>query len=294
MNVAHERIVAGTAATISFQGVDQDGEPGDPGTVTVGVVRSDGSTVVNAGTATSGSSTSPRTYALTAAQTATVDLLTATWKVGSTTVGTTLVEVVGGVFVRIADVRGIDRVVADASIDPLPHLKRVRSRAEQLIETETGVAWVPRFSTVRLDGNGQGALLLPEMMLRSVRWCRLWTDGTTYSSLSAAELAAIPADNVGIAWRSDGASWPCGVRNVEIGFEHGYATPNQDIAEACRMLLRDFARLYDNALSTRQTGFSVDGIWSQVVTASVRGAATSNPEVNAILTRHSHQVPGVA
>jgi hypothetical protein len=40
---ADQRIVRGAPATIRWQGVDQDGESADPGTVTVGVTRADGS-----------------------------------------------------------------------------------------------------------------------------------------------------------------------------------------------------------------------------------------------------------
>jgi len=70
-----QRILRATAASLSWQPLDGDGEPADPGTVTVGVVSSDGATVVAAGTATSGSASDPRTAALTVAPTLTAQTL---------------------------------------------------------------------------------------------------------------------------------------------------------------------------------------------------------------------------
>lgn len=292
---AHERIVAATAATITFQGIDQDGEPANPGTVTVGITKADGTSLVSAGTATTTpTDTTKRTYALTAAQTASLDLLTATWKVSGVTVGTTLVEIVGGVYAPVATIRSIDSTLADQSGDATADLKRARAQAEALLESETGVAWVPRFDVRRIDGTGTGSLLLPWPMLRDVSWCRIYTDEDSYDTLTAIELAAIPADPSGIAWRTDGDIWPVGNRNIEIGYTHGFDYPHPEIRDACIQLVREFSRAYDNAISSRQTGFSFDGIFTQVVTAGVRGAPTNIPAVNAAIARHSHRTPGIA
>lgn len=294
MFVATERIVRATAATLTFQGVDQDGEPAAPGTVTVGVTKADGTTLVNAGTSTTAATTTTRTTTLTAAQTASLDLLTATWTVSGTAIGTTKVEIVGGVYVSVADIRATDPTLTDTTDDPTATLKRARRQAEQLLEAETGVSWVPRFDTVRLDGTGGTALLLPWPMLRSVSWGRIYSDEDTYTTLTAAELAAIPADPSGIAWRTDGKTWDAGHRNIELGFTHGYDTPHPEIRDACIQLVREFSRAFDNAVSSRQTGLSFDGVFSPLVTAGVRGAPTNIPAVNAAIRRHSHRTPGIA
>ena len=88
--VADEQIVAATAASLTWQPTGSDGEPADPGTVTVGVTRSNGTVVLADGTATSGATSTPRSVDVTAAQTASIDWLTATWKVGATVVATTV------------------------------------------------------------------------------------------------------------------------------------------------------------------------------------------------------------
>jgi hypothetical protein len=74
--MADSRILINAPATLSVTFYDGGETAVDPGTVTVTVVRADGTTVVSAA-ATSGTGTSARTYTL-AAQTR-LDHLTATW-----------------------------------------------------------------------------------------------------------------------------------------------------------------------------------------------------------------------
>ncbi|HNH37980.1 MAG TPA: hypothetical protein PK912_06010, partial [Microthrixaceae bacterium] len=81
MIVADEQILAGSSATITGRFRDQDGDLVDPtGPVTVTVTRSDGTAVLTAAATTAPSGTvGVRQAALSAAQTATLDELTATW-----------------------------------------------------------------------------------------------------------------------------------------------------------------------------------------------------------------------
>ena len=115
-DTANQRVIAGAAATLSFQGVDQYGEPADPGTVTVEITRADGTELVASGTATTGSGSSPRTYALTASQTAELDRLTAVWSESSTAIAQTEIDDVGGVYVS----------QTQALVLRYPQLRRVR------------------------------------------------------------------------------------------------------------------------------------------------------------------------
>ena len=292
---ATQRVVRATAATIEWQGVDQNGEPADPGTVTVGVTRADGTTLVAAGTATGGSGTNPRTYALTVADTADLDYLTATWSVSGTVVGRTFVEVVGGVYATTAQIRSMDTVLGDAGQDTPDQLIRARQAAERMFESVTGAAWVPKFEVERIDGTGRFTLALHWPMLRRVRWCRIYTTATTYETLTADQLAAIPADDAGVAVRTDGYVWPVGVSNIEIGYEHGADSPPVDMVEQLVLAIRKGARRFDNGLPEAATVIQfAEGGSATLATPGLGIWVTGIPSVDEMLRSYNRKTPGIA
>lgn len=293
--VADQRIVAATAATLTWQGVDADGENVDPGTVTIGVVRSDGTEVVAAGTATTGSGTAARTRTLTVAQTANLDRLTATWKVGADTVATTVVDVVGGVYVPISEVRATEPALGNAATDQLTRLKVVRSIVETMFESATNRAFVPRFNTVRLDGTGTPTLVLPHPELRRVSWARVYSDATTYTSLTAGELAAIPADRAGLAVRTDANTWPTGVRNIEIGYEYGLDLPPPDIRQAAILAIRSQANTFRSGIPDRAISWQpAEGGNVVLATPGLGIWVTGIPAVDETLKRWTWHSVGIA
>ena len=291
MDIAASRIVKGAAATLSWQGVDSDGEPANPGTVTVGVTRSDGTTVVASGTATGGTSTAPRTIALTASQTASCDLLTATWSVSGTVLATTLHEVVGGVYVDVATIRATDTSLASTTLYPSAKIIAQRAEVERMFESATGVAWVPRFSVKRYSGTGTTSLALDMPKLRRVAWVRVYTDGDTYTSFTADELAAIPANDAGIAVRTDGEWWEPGVNNIEIGWEHGYDAPPADLRKAAIIATRMALNATATGIPDRSQTFQmVDG---GTIVFEANGV-TGVKAIDSVLARYDHRVPGIA
>jgi hypothetical protein len=116
-----ERIQQRTPGTLSQQWYE-DGTVVDPGTVTIGITRADGTSLVAAGTATAGSGTAARTFNLTTTHTALLDSLTVTWT--STLKGTLVsyLEVVGGFLFNLADAR---------ALSPLDSTTKVRAGALQ-------------------------------------------------------------------------------------------------------------------------------------------------------------------
>lgn len=295
ISTASQRILRASSALLSWQGLDADGNEADPGTVTVEVVRSDGDTVKAAGTATIGTGTDPRTVALSASETASLDLLTARWSVSGVEVAETHHEVVGGYYVSVGEVRSAERSLADGSQYPTPLLNACRSEVEHLFESVCAVAFVPRFAVERLDGNGQGFLLLSWPQLREVRWCRVWTSDTTYTELTSGELAAIRADRAGIAVRSDNKTWPCGVRNIEIGYTHGYDTPPADLKKAAIRAIRHQANRLKSAVDERATTFTMlEGGTVSLATPGMGIWHTGIPEVDETLRRYSHRTPSIA
>jgi hypothetical protein len=151
MTFGCQRIVAATEATITWQPTDQEGEPADPAAaVTVGVKRADGTALVADGAATTGTGDSPRAFALSRAQTAQLDVLVATWRIGATVVATTHHAIVGRRYVSLAEVRQIDPTLLSTETTKNADMLRARDEVETMFEQRTGRAWVPRFSVVEV------------------------------------------------------------------------------------------------------------------------------------------------
>lgn len=238
--MADQRILRGVAATLSFTNVDQDGvAAAASGAVTVGVMSSDGSTVVAPGSATVGAN--PYTKALTAAQTASLDILTATWTdAGDGSVHTTTAEIVGGFHFSIAELRA-QKNLADTSKFTNAELVAVREWWETLSESYCDQSFVPRYKVRRLSGTGGGTLSLPEWNLRSVRRVWVYSDADTYVAFTPDELADITPTSGTLHSRSGYFTY--GDQNIVVAYEHGLDTAPADIRqaglEACRHRLLD-------------------------------------------------------
>lgn len=284
--VATERIVAGAAATISFQGVDQYGEAADPGTVTVGVVRADGTEVVAAGTATSGATTAPRTVALTAAQTATLDRLTATWSNGTPTViGTTIVDVVGGVYVSQAAAALVESTLGVTSGYTAAMFRQNRTEVEAMFEDHCNRAFVPRFTSQELRGTGDWEIIVSHPNIRGVSWLRI--DDTDIADLS--DLTWTPYGGI----RRD-AGWPCGYK-IEIGYTHGLDQPPADLRHAAVHAIRYQSNTFRSGVTDRAISYQpAEGGNVVIATPGLRGFVTGIPAVDEVLNRYVWDEPVVA
>lgn len=216
--------------------LDADGEPATgSGTITVKLDKADGTNVLATG-ATDGSN--PYTRSLPVASNLTLEQLVATWYVDGVARATTYIEVVGGYYFSIATARDRDSSLNDAGGYTTARLTEARRQVEDYCERYTNVAWVPRWRQMRLNGSGTTALYLPDPLLRTVRAVRIYTSATAYTSLTTTELAAIPADDAGIATRTDGSVWPAGEANIVIEYEHGHDRPPADLVNAAIVHLR--------------------------------------------------------
>jgi hypothetical protein len=270
---AHQRVLAGSAATLEFTVYDQDGQP-DTGanTVTVGVVAGDGSTVVAAGTATTAAA-ELRTYALTRAQTADVDRLTATWKVGSDTIGTTIVDVVGAHWFPLTRLRARKGLQNVADVD----LIRARDSFADLADRVTGVAWVPRWHSQTLHHEGGCRIVADWPKVREI--VAVTIEGTT-QTLTDWEISASGSIIEAPLWIGRG-------HEVTVEFRHGYNLPPSDLVDAairaCEWnLLGDASNV-----SPRAMGFSNEAGTFRYATAD-RKHPTGLPEVDAVLARYDH------
>jgi hypothetical protein len=283
------RILRGVAATLTFQGRDSDGEPADPGTVTVGVTRSDGTEVIAAGTATTATGTT-RTVALTAAQTAQLDVLYATWTVSGTEIASTRHDVVGGFYFGIDDLRGAEP--STATSPTLAEFRTIRAYVETLIEQATGTSFVPRFDVAVVDGSVTRDLALPRWYLRDVRWVRLWSSNTIVSTLDSTEIAAMQPSTAGILHLDRVTA---GLR-VEVGFEHGTDAPPADVArEAIRFAREQTHRGRTRALPEAATSMRMEnGSFVTLATPGVGNWHTGITSVDDMIRRYARSRIGIA
>lgn len=288
--IADQQIQRGTAATLSWQNVDGDGEPAAPaGAVTVSVERSDGTVVLSPGTATSGSGDNPRTVALTAVQNADLDLLTVTWTdTGDASSHVTVVEVVGGFYFTVAEARSSDPALENDTKYPQPALVAARRQVEEEFERICDVAFVPRYRRDVVPVGCHSLLLAPQ--IRVVR-----------------SVATVAGNGTETAWTDEQLDWlrfedwgvvqllgnPVPSAAVAIAYEHGYDRPPSEVKRAALQRLRYLLSQPLTGLPDRATSFSVaEGGTYKLDQAGA--TKTGIPDIDAVLHRWSMRVPGVA
>lgn len=218
MMSARQRIVAGTVAQLSWQAVDQDGEPSDPGTTTVAVSTSDGTVVLAAGTATTATGTL-RTVSVPAQA---VDQLTATWT-GATASGTTTIDVAGGVYFTTAELRAAETTVALTAEYSTARCIEKRLETETVFEERTGTAFVPRFKVLTPDRRG----LVGVSGLRSIRWLQYWDGTFTDDATTIARATEISS------------SWVrCQSSIAKLGVVVGFDRPPADVIDKALLYTR--------------------------------------------------------
>lgn len=303
---ASQRIVAGTLASLQATFVDQDGDPRTPGTVTVHVVRDDGTQVLPAGTATTLLSDEVTvSVGISNAQSTPLDILTATWtEQGGATV-VTVVETVGGRYFTLQDARLVDPILRDTAKFPDEDLKRVRNEVELELERITGRSFVPRYRSQDGDAgsvrtSSARAFQLTEVDVRAVRWVKI--NGVAYASTYwelttggrlyfGRGIGLLPQQVGNGPWRGN---LPV---VISVGYEFGWWTPPDDLKRA--MLTRLRSRLIDGnqGVPDRATAMTVDGTTFSLSTPGQRGAHTGIPSVDDVYdsyTRHDWQDDNMA
>ena len=281
--VADEHIVAATAATISFQVVDQHGDAAEPGgAVTVDVVGSDG-TAIATDAATTGTGTDPRQYALTRANTATVDQLTATWSLGGVVLGETTIDIIAKPLITKADFIAREPTRADVDNEAF---RTTRREVTDLLYRECKRAFVPRFSVERIYVDGwSDTLVLRYPNLRRVAWA-------TDEDGNAITVTTVEPNDVGMAVLRS-TYWPCGW--ITIGYEHGYDSVPEDLrAAVAKHIAADVNDGHSSLPSRASSTTTPFGTTSFVPIAGYGQAITGIPKVDEAYNAHRWDVPGVA
>lgn len=218
-----ERILQSAPFTASML-YTEDGAAVDPGTVTVGVTRDDGTVLVAAGTATSGGTgVQARTFNITIANTTLLDRLTVTWTSSAKGNRVSTLEVVGGFLFSIAQLRA--KGFSDTSVYPTANVVNARLYAEAALEDACDQAFVPRYSSYIFTGQGyRSPVYLPKRNIRLIRSAS--SDGL---ALGVADIAALQINTSrGAVY---GRVWPWS-RTCVIRYEYGDDYPPMDITMA--------------------------------------------------------------
>lgn len=282
-------IVAAITLTTDDDTVDADGS------VTVTVTRLSGATVSTGTASHAGDTDSGQyTYAI-AAQTA-PDVLTVSWAYavdGVTTTTVSTVEVVGGHYFTIYDLRQSDtqrgsvaaaKPITNATKWPASMLRAARVEAELEALHIMGHSCVPRATSGRVIARLDGLILAPYGHVRSIRKATDVTDGTELDT-SAWEIRGAHGDEIYAPNVVRGAT-------LELLYEHGEDQPPPQVAEACMLRARHIlGRRSTNQPETSERARPVDG-GGVIYLAQPGQRKTGNTWVDAVYGRHSTHMPG--
>lgn len=289
--VANDRIVRGAStATLSHQFIDGDGEPAAPaGTVTVAVTRSDGTSVTVG--AVAGSDTDPRTVSVGAAELTEVDQFTAVWTDDGNDVATDVIDVVGGTVGGVAVLQGIEPSI---TLEKAPDVLRARRAAENRFVSVTGRLPFLRLEQQWIDSGGTSERLCgawwPDLV--EVRSAWVYTGSTTYTALTAAQLAAIEVPDEQSRFTRRDTCWPCG--RILVTYVAGMSSIPDDLRRAFAQAVRREITLFNTGAPDRSETFASDGVVSVGLDRPGKDRAYGIADIDDVFRKYADPRPKVA
>lgn len=278
---ADQRLAQGIPSTLTWTNVDLNGDPSAAaGAVNVTVTAADGSVVKASSTATSGT-TGVYTVALTAAQTAALGILTATWVVTGGGTFTTWAEVVGRFYITIAELRAKQPDLADTTTYPSATLAGFRTSAELECEAICARSFVSRAARLTLSGTADTTLVVPDADLISVD--SLSVDGTAFTTT---ELSQLWFGDNRVIERTTGDVFNWGRGNVVVAYRYGLNAPSPDLKDVLAVRVRELVNGAQSALYNNAKTYSPEGGGSYELDRAGR-QQTGNPDVDAVYQRWS-------
>lgn len=273
-----QRVLKGQPSTLS---VGRDTKP-TSGTVTITRDR-DSVVLVSAGACDV--EAERVTYSF-AAQ-STVSNLTAVFTIvdaaGTSTV-TVPVQVVGNRACSVSDVRRL-KPLDDPNRYPDELILNAITGLEVALEDACGVSFVP-VERVNALHDGRGGSELVSRYARPVSLSAVsWSDGVATTALTSTEISRIVIDEEAGVLIRNLYGWFPGRRNVKITGVFGYQVVPGMVRQAVALGVRQM--LIDSRVDPRaQSVTSEDGTTALLVTAGVRGAVFSLPELNQVVNQY--------
>jgi hypothetical protein len=193
-------------------------------------------------------------------------------------------------YVTIAEIRALPNL-GDAVKFTDDELAQAREWFETTFEDYTGMAFVPRTATERLDGHCS-TLMLKHWPVRSVTAVRSYTTATVYTSFSAGELADLKIDRTGEIKRYSLGYWPA---DVEIDYTHGQAAPPADVKREALVAIQE-KLMEDNSGRPvdRTYGTATDGVFVRsILPGKDKPFGIASVDACANRYRAKYRLPGI-
>ena len=257
----------------------------DPGTVTVTIIRADGTTLISAAATTKGGTGIYR-YAL--ARQPELNLLKVVWT-GQAQTQTTWAEIVGEHLFSLASAKAFDGGAIPASGVTDTEILEGRARIGDDFQEVCGVSFFPRYAREVLDGTGRG-----ELQLANHRVLRLLSVNVAGVAQSLAGFTLDPA--LGIVRRTSAytytGSFAAGAGNVIVEYVHGHPQVPGPVSRAALILAR--VQLVPSNVGDRATSISSDqGVISLATAGRGQFQPFGIPLVDSVLARYDERVPAV-
>ena len=264
-------IAVDTPATISATFYAAGADTGaDDGTVTVAVMRADGSAVTGVGAVTSAGD---GVYTVTLPAQADLDVLTATWT-GATTKVRTTHEIVGRQLVELAEIRAQTNLSSASYTNTM--LEDARAWFLDTVDDFCGFSPIPRYAYETASGDGTSTVRITNRAyVRAIR--SVAVDGEEVGDLTGWDL-----DNGLLS----GTTFPYGRNNVTVGYEYGLDHPPADLKRAALTAIR-YRLLTDVNSQLPDRAMSISNEYGNIQMAQPnRKGPTGIPEVDAVLMRY--------
>lgn len=183
----------------------------------------------------------------------------------------------GTAYFTVAELREFaGKPLDDAIAYPDATVEAARNGAQEDLEHECRVAFVPRTETETINGAGL-TVVLRRPKVTAV--ASVTVDGAALTAEALGEVKITPGGGL---YRV--AGWASGVANVEVTYTHGFAVPPPRIKLAAMILTKD--RLIDSPFGDRVLRIETD---TQAFSRSWRGFGL--PEVDEAVKAHDHTLP---
>lgn len=204
----------------------------------------------------------------------------------------------GNAYVTIDELRRLPNLGDETKFTD-DDLAEAREWFETTFEEFTGMAFVPRAATYRLEGSGYRTLVEPNWPIRSVTAVRVFTSATEFTSFTDEQLADVLPSPDGELMRVTGGWWPWAMwnaRNIEVDYVHGQAVTPADVKRAAKTAIQEMLMQDRSGRPVDRTyGTATDGVFVRNVMEDEKHPFGIN-SVDAVAMRYRkrYRVPATA